>query len=1246
MAGIIILLFVVMFLNTYMVFRISSAQTKTSGIYLLQSFSAQLGNTINAAEERTLELALQAEPYLFDRDALRLFLFHKKENLEREHSAAYNVYAAGTGWDIIPGFEGQEDFVATERSWYTGAIKKYGTPYVTEPYVDVMSGDICYSVSVMMTDRNTVIGMDYTLDNMRSHIAQMSKNGARVAIIVSADGVIAGCTDESMVGKQLTSVMPEYAGIFTQAKNKNSVATSRFRKGFSHENLFASRSGGGWYIILAESDWELYRDNFILFFATFGINLLMIIVITLLYIQALRSRKKAEQALASKEEFLKQVTEELHAPLQRILKNSGQGMEKGQPDPLSYSENLAVIHDAGEQLSGMIHQIISWSSIVQTEEKKSREQRRGKQGFSRINTRFRTLILFLLLLVMGISIYTNITATYSWGTNLMRSEVDRYSDQFSAWVENKKAILDMFCSIISTNPDLLTDYDECVAYLDRITKQYPEISMTYMSSPRLSPQVFMNNGWIPGKDWRVESRQWYIDTMASEDGWSLSAPYFDAQTGLYCVTVSERVYDSTSQKFLGCFGIDFYMDKLVNILGNSYSGGNYAFLTDAEGNIINHPYGSYQIYPYRSTNISELNYGELQPNGTDTMLLRDYDGTWKVMIAKRDEATNFTIYYLSGVWQIYGRVFIYLLVCLFAFIFVMILVYRIITDMISWQESANQEMQEAMENALSAGKAKSRFLAQMSHEIRTPINAVLGMNEMILRESETPGIREYSANIRMAGRTLLSIINSILDFSKIEDGKMEIIPVRYDTVAFISNLVHSITGRAKEKGLDFIVEVDEELPEVLFGDDVRFTQVVMNLLTNAVKYTEKGSVTLTFAGKERTQDTIELFVCVRDTGIGIKPSDMDKLFNSFERIEEERNRNVEGTGLGMAIVTRLLKMMDSELKVDSTYGKGSAFSFRIKQKILDPAPIGKFTEHSVKSDIYKEEELKFIAPGARVLVVDDNQMNLKVAKNFLKLFSIEPELASSGAEALEKVESAKYDVVFLDHMMPGMNGVETLKRMKDGGLPDENVPVIALTANAVVGARENYLTAGFDDYLSKPIEIARLARILLHYLPEELVEVTGDDAAGDSTDEEPEILEFSPSGVEKSGAAQDDEAFIAALQKISLDTGEGMLHCAGKVSFYREMVEDFVSSQPERLSELKEALEKEDCESYEITVHSLKSSAGTIGAMKLSAMAAALEEKAGNKDVAALKEGHGELEKESIELVQNLSDLIKMFKEG
>lgn len=401
-----------------------------------------------------------------------------------------------------------------------------------------------------------------------------------------------------------------------------------------------------------------------------------------------------------------------------------------------------------------------------------------------------------------------------------------------------------------------------------------------------------------------------------------------------------------------------------------------------------------------------------------------------------------------------------------------------------------QKLIELKEDAERANEAKSSFLANMSHEIRTPINAVLGMNEMILRESDSDTIKEYALNINNAGRTLLSIINDILDLSKIESGKMEIVEADYDVRLLIADIENMISMRAEAKNLVFTIEADEMIPTVLHGDEMRIKQCIVNLLTNSVKYTNQGAVTLKLHKTDNKDGSINLCVSVTDTGVGIKKEELNKLFDSFIRLDLTRNRNVEGTGLGLNITKKLVGMMGGDLTVESIYGEGSTFSFVIVQQVVNPQGIGDYRSGLKKmmEDSAKPEK-SFTAPTANVLSVDDNRVNLAVVKGLLKKLKIRCDSALSGAECLQKAEEKDYDMILLDHMMPEMDGIETLKRLQQTKKWQKHRPaVIALTANAVAGAKEEYLRAGFTDYLSKPIDPAKLEALLEKYLPPEKLE--------------------------------------------------------------------------------------------------------------------------------------------------------------
>lgn len=402
------------------------------------------------------------------------------------------------------------------------------------------------------------------------------------------------------------------------------------------------------------------------------------------------------------------------------------------------------------------------------------------------------------------------------------------------------------------------------------------------------------------------------------------------------------------------------------------------------------------------------------------------------------------------------------------------------TDLTNRMKYIN-ELNEAKKNADKANATKSAFLASMSHEIRTPLNAVLGMDEMIMREDDIQEIHGHAASIMDAGKSLLAIIDDILDFTKIESGMMHIIPNDYSVSEEIREVYNIVAFRAKKKGLDLNFDIDPNMPKILYGDEIRIRQILINIINNAVKYTKTGWVKVSLKAEITDASNMILIGTVEDTGIGIKKDDIAKLFDKFQRLDENMNHKVEGTGLGLSIVYNLLQMMNGTIDVQSVYQRGSIFTVRIPQTIVDITPVGTvdFTYSSVVND-YKES---FTAPNAKILIVDDNQINLTIVKGLLKKTLIQIDLASSGRQCIENVKKTSYDIILLDHMMPEMDGLEVLAKLKemDNNLSKE-CPVIALTANAIVGAKERYLSAGFDDYLSKPIDYKDLEAVIKKHL--------------------------------------------------------------------------------------------------------------------------------------------------------------------
>lgn len=528
--------------------------------------------------------------------------------------------------------------------------------------------------------------------------------------------------------------------------------------------------------------------------------------------------------------------------------------------------------------------------------------------------------------------------------------------------------------------------------------------------------------------------------------------------------------------------------------------------------------------------------------------------------------------------------------------------YAFVLVDITQERKQLEHMQLLKEKADSANQAKSTFLAHISHEIRTPINAVSGMNEMILRTSAEVETKKYAFEVKSAVNTLLSIISDILDFSKIESGMMKIVEGDYELSRLLNDVFNMTSVKAKEKNLELVFDISPELPRALWGDDIRIRQILLNLLSNGVKYTREGKVTLRVTGRVQDERATLRFV-VADTGIGIKQEELPKLFEAFERIDAERNRHIEGTGLGMSIVAQLLKMMGSSLEVASVYGQGSVFSFTLEQGVVCSAPIGEFL-HLLSADSYAYTA-SFTAPEAKVLVVDDSRTNRMVFRELLKDTKVRVYEAESGPACIEAVKSESFDVIFMDDMMPDMSGAETLQILKD--MQDnrsKQAPVIMLTANAILGAKEKFLKLGFSDFLTKPIDPVKLEATLGHSL-------------------NPRHVIWSDTSLKNAEASADYQEALPEIE--GADWESARRHLPGN-ALIRQTALQFLESIPEAAAQLQELIGNIDDEkardAYRILVHTVKGTAAMLGFLSLSGFAQIVETAAQGADTARLTALH------------------------
>lgn len=503
----------------------------------------------------------------------------------------------------------------------------------------------------------------------------------------------------------------------------------------------------------------------------------------------------------------------------------------------------------------------------------------------------------------------------------------------------------------------------------------------------------------------------------------------------------------------------------------------------------------------------------------------------------------------------------------------------------------NHLMKRLVLQTEDANRAKTNFVSNMSHEIRTPMNSIVGITEILLRSRHSPKEQEYLLNIQSSGRVLLTIINDVLDCSKMEAGKMQLFDEPYDTCSLFHDLRISMENRIGHSGLELIYDIDQDIPCKLKGDMGRIRQVIINLVNNAIKYTEKGSVRFSVHVRQKNTDKVMLYYEVADTGIGIRKEDHKILFDAFQRVEMDRNRYVEGTGLGLTISQNLVNMMGGVIEVESEYGKGSRFFFTIEQTIIDPTPVSAVNYNGQKDNVTeKEAECLFIAPEAHILLVDDNELNLVVAKELLKPLRMQIDTAENGLQAVKMVRGSQYDLVLMDHMMPVMDGIEAAKAIR--ALPEDKyqkLPIIALTANAMVDARKEFLNAGMNGFVAKPIDFARICNQLKLWLPKDLVRDVPKEAkkllADDLSDRE--IQPEDP--------------------QMGFSFEEGVKHCGSKAALMKT-IRIFYRTIDSKADKIEQCLKEGLISDYVIEIHALKSSALLIGAVPLSEAAKELED--------------------------------------
>ncbi len=1135
-----------------------------------------------------------------------------------------------------------DDFVPTERPWYIKAMENKGEIAMVEPYLDAQTGEVLMAISKMLSDGKSVVSMDITLDIIQQITeGAVESDGSDFEFIMDNRGMVIAHSDATEIGKNYNDETGTIGAAVTELINDSDDEYYEFYHLGSHYIAYSARIQNDWHCVFVKNATSVFSPLRIILVV--AIVAMLAIIITVSVIMTRSGRRQMITERLSKQLT---ATADIYISMHEInfVTDTFTEVRNNSSDA---SNMIGEVRNNCQQMIRMI--------MTNFTDETTRESALDFVDFSKMNERLKN----------------RNTMTCEWLNPQKKWRRSRYIVSERAPdgqiakamyliedIDAEKRERDMFLETLRTMNEQMSSVANIYLSMHDINLPEDTFSEIRTNAPRIEELNSANQGhaqkaiYYTMEQMSDKSSRDSIHEFA--DFSTLNERLKDTNTiteeflsyrDLWCrarFLVSKRNDDGTIDHVLWLIeNIDTEKrrrDKLaedamtqsyrISSISNIYMTVHEVDLVKdtfteikSQVDVVNDMVG--QIRDHAQDMLSKVMTSMTAPEYVkDMMKFIDLS----TLVSRMRRTDTITIEYLNSdrLWR-RGRFLASRRDEQHRLTHVMWLI-----EDIDDEKKERDKLIDQSERALAASEAKSSFLSNMSHEIRTPINAVLGMNEMILRECDDNNILAYSESIRTAGNTLLGIINDILDFSKIEAGKMEIIPVDYDISSVINDLVNMIQTRADDKALVLVLDFNKDMPKLLHGDEVRIKQVVTNILTNAVKYTEKGSVTfgITYERIEDEPDSVLLKFSVKDTGIGIKEEDMKKLFSEFERIEEERNRNVEGTGLGMNITQRLLEMMGSSLNVESIYGLGSKFSFTLKQTVVKWEPLGDY-EAAYKASLreHKKYREKFTAPDAQVLVVDDTPMNLMVFKSLLKQTAVKIDTAASGDEGLEMCAGKKYDIIFLDHMMPEKDGIETLHELRAReNDPNRDTPAVCLTANATSGAREQYLAEGFNDYLTKPIDSAKLEEMLIEYLPDN--KILGPGAVQPEPD----------------AAGKDDiiPQFVRDIPEIDIEAG---VCNNGDEEAYIETLKTYAEMVGGHIDDIERFMAADDIANATIKIHALKSTSRIIGAADIGELAQRLETAGKAGDTETLNNELGGLLERCRKLGEQLSPLVEAPEE-
>ncbi|MBP9996064.1 MAG: response regulator [Lachnospiraceae bacterium] len=1076
----------VMLFNVLLVNKISSAYIQKIGREEINNIGNSIDRITNEGTKITDALSIVCADYInangkIDKNGVYALIDECIPSFDNNSGVV--IYVVTT--DECVATDDDVTFSEIIRStWYKSLMNSEDSSYVGPNDKDALGnkyGLICAKKIKGHTD--CAVAIAYPTDSIITKIPD-NNGGEKDVIFVAKDGTIIIYNDQKdSIGRNIYKYLPQYATIFDKLCNLPADMYYFDAKSDGRNvTVFFRECDNEIYSVEIMEKNILFEDRMYLIVTNTSLLLIIAMFITWVYKSDAKRKRMFEGHSNTRERMAKKVVDEAVTPLSTIIEYSDFDVfsqsddKKAALDKINYSAN---------EIKELVANIKTYLDANQYRKDYSDVIKQGRKSYKKsMSYRIAKNLTIILWITMVLAIFISGSVNLKTENSRLFGMHNANNGVVSAWYQNQLHSIDSISLMTVMQP---VSKNSLSVVLNDAVNQNKAINRAFVYSADDNNILYTSNGIENVEEYILTQLDWYIGAIGliDKDTAYCTGPFTDITTGENRVVIS-RAYRTNSGNVM-IIGLEYSATTMSNILSSSYNDNSYAFLVSPDGTIINNPNRTFDFTAEKTFNVIKTPCSILFSNDK-IFAFYDYNDVLSTGVSGNCQIPRYRLITVYSFEEIYGGLFRFALMIIVVFLFCIVYLSISMRKITKWQNDVNDSLQATYDQMAESNEAKNRFVKQMSHEFRVPINTVVGMNEMIKREDVSDEVKSYSENISRASKALKNLVDNILNYSEMENGNATLHNVDYNTKDIITALAVRFSPDAHAKGLNMELEPSPDLPLVLNGDVKKITQVVINLMSNAVKYTEKGKVTTkidSFITSDIGEDEVYIRIVISDTGIGIKKEDINRVFDSFEKIDYFDN-DLGGTGLGLPIVKRITELLDGKIEVDSEFGRGTTFTFEVKQKVIDPTPVGEFeTERHMAARDRNESYL--YAPKARILVTDDSAVSLKIFKGLLKRNCVQVDTALNGEECIRMAMRADYDLFFIDHLMPGMDGIELLNELRDKGLLSESSKTVAITSNVDYDSREFYISNGFDDFIAKPYDAKQLESVISVLLPNKYV---------------------------------------------------------------------------------------------------------------------------------------------------------------